>query len=250
MAKKAIRSRNTRSDARRKKQPPLARRIALYTLATIVLATILYASWLWWDMRSWRPDEASYPEQGAVIRSGPEQLRFSALSAIGAKFVYLRLEDSSRAEEDDFASRIERASGTQLKIGVLLPFNPCLPADPQSTYFTQMVARNADLLPPAIELNLAEAECASKVSDAAIESEVMTLINQVELHAGKPVVLKVSRDFEERYKIANTVERDLWLERDRAKPNYAGRPWLLWSANSQLISEAAEEPIEWVVIQK
>lgn len=250
MAKKGARPIKRRKDARRAKRAPLGRRLLLYTLATAALATILYASWLWWDMRTWRPDEAAYPEQGAVVPAKPQNLRFSALNAIGAQFVYLRLEQTPRALDDDFADRFTRASKTSLKIGVLLPFNPCLPADPQSTYFTQMVARNADLMPPVIELDMLAEQCADKVSDAAIESEIMTLINQVELHAGKPVVLKIGRDFERRYNLANTIERDLWLTRDRAKPNYAGRPWLLWSANSQLVTEAAEEPIEWVVVQK
>jgi hypothetical protein len=37
--------------------------------------------------------------------------------------------------------------------------------------------------------------------------------------------------FEERHKTATALTRDLWLTRDRARPDYAGRPWLLWSAN-------------------
>jgi len=38
--------------------------------------------------------------------------------------------------------------------------------------------------------------------------------------------------------------------RDRARPDYAGRPWLLWSANSALVTAASAEPLEWVVVQK
>jgi lysozyme len=88
------------------------------------------------------------------------------------------------------------------------------------------------------------------VSDAAVESELMTLINQIEIHAGKPVILKLSRAFQDRHRTATALARDLWLMRDRARPDYAGRPWLLWSANSSLVTEASEEPLEWVVVQK
>ena len=70
------------------------------------------------------------------------------------------------------------------------------------------------------------------------------------MHAGKPVILKLGKAFEQRHHIARMLDRDLWLARDRARPDYAGRPWLLWSANSQLMTEASEEPIEWVVVQK
>jgi lysozyme len=92
--------------------------------------------------------------------------------------------------------------------------------------------------------------CAEPVSDAAVESELVTLINQIEAHAGKPVILKLARDFQKRHRSAQALERDLWLMRDRAQPDYAGRPWLLWSANSSYESEASEEPIEWAVVQK
>ncbi len=222
----------------------------LYILATLVLACIVYAAWFWWDMRSWRPDEAAYPEQGGVIASGTANVRFETIKALGGQFVYLELGRASAAPDKGFAKRLSAAQRAGLQVGMLHVFDPCSRADPQSARFTRMVPRNGNYLPPAIALSSTAENCPEPVSDAAVESELMTLINQIELHAGRPVVLKISSDFEERHGIARTIERDLWLERDRAKPSYAGRPWLLWSANKQLISEAAEEPIEWVVVQK
>jgi lysozyme len=78
----------------------------------------------------------------------------------------------------------------------------------------------------------------------------MTLINQIEMHSGKPVILRLRRGFELRHGIARMIERDLWLTRDRARPDYTDRPWLFWSANSQFVSEASEAPIEWMVVQR
>lgn len=241
-------ARQSRSRKRRKGNRLL--RSLWLTFAALILAGIVFAAWLWIDMREWRPDAELYPEQGAVVAAQTKGMRYSALPAIGAQFVYLRLEHDARALDDDFASRYAQASETALKIGVMLPFNPCIPADAQSTYFTQMVPRNAQLLPPAIELDRLAIECPNAVSDASVESELMTLVNQIEMHAGKPVILKVSEAFEKRHRTARSLERDLWLVRDRARPDYAGRPWLLWSANGQFHSAAADEPLEWVVVQK
>jgi lysozyme len=88
-----------------------------------------------------------------------------------------------------------------------------------------------------------------RVSDQAVESELMTFLNQIETHTGKPVLLKITRAFEKRYRIATTIDRNLWLVRDRFQPEYAGRPWTLWTANSALANEADEEPLHWVVVQ-
>lgn len=238
-------ARGRKKDARRSLRRWLARGFAL-----LVLVGLAFAAWLWWDMRTWRPDETLYPEQGAVIGSGAGAVRFTTIGALGGAFAYLTLPATGGAPDPGFSARLEAARSAGLKVGVVLRFNPCLGADPQSADFTRQVARDPALLPPAIALDGLADRCDAKVSDAAVESELMTLINQVEMHSGKPVILKLGRAFEERHHTAIALSRDLWLARDRARPDYAGRPWLLWSANSALVSEASEEPIEWVVVQK
>jgi len=217
--------------------------------AGILLAALGFAAWLWWDMRDWRPDAEAYPEQGAVIASGAAATRFETLAATGASFVYLELAAAGEPPDPGFADRLRAARNAGLEVGVVQPFDPCLRADPQSARFTRMVPRDAALLPPAIALMETSETCNPKVSEAAVESELMTFINQIELHSEKHAILKLAERFEARHETARTTARDLWLDRDRARPDYAGRPWLLWSANSELISEASEEPVEWVVVR-
>ncbi|WP_369410752.1 glycoside hydrolase family 25 protein [Erythrobacter ani] len=219
-------------------------------LAMLALFGTVFAAWFWWDMRGWKPDEARYPEQGAVIASGASGTRFQTLKALGGDFVYLELASVGGAPDPGFAARLKAAQASGLKVGVIYPFDPCRRADPQSARFTRMVPRSADLLPPAVALRNPADGCASPVSDAAVESELLTLVNQIEMHAGKSAVLKLSKTFQSRYNAARTFSRDLWLMRDRARPDYAGRPWLLWSVNSQLVSAASPDPIEWVVVQR
>ncbi|WP_086607350.1 glycoside hydrolase family 25 protein [Erythrobacter donghaensis] len=227
------------------------RRWMFRLLALAALFGLAFAAWLWWDMRSWRPDEGRYPEQGALLPADGASFKFPTLKAVGAQFVYLPLVDELATRGGaSFAQRFAAARAAGLKVGVVLNFDPCAPADVQSGAFAQMVPRDADLLPPAIGLGGVADGCDPKVSDAAVESELMTLINQIETHAGKPVILKLSPTFQARHNTATTLTRDLWLARDRARPDYAGRPWLLWSANSALVTEASEDPVEWVVVQK
>ena len=45
------------------------------------------------------------------------------------------------------------------------------------------------------------------------------------------MLLKIGPEFEARYGFARRFDRNLWLTRDRFEPTYAGRPWLLWTAN-------------------
>ncbi len=222
----------------------------MFQLAALVaLIAILYASWFWFEMRSWRPDEAAHPEQGALIASGTPGVRFETLKAMGADFVYLGLGAPGSAPDPGFRDRLVAARQAGLKVGVVLPFDPCQRADPQSALFTRMVARDPELLPPALALVAVPDRCEPRVTEAAVRSEILTLVNQIEMHTGEPLILKLGDTFESRFGMANSLNRDLWLIRDRLRPRYAPRPWLLWSANSQLVSEAVDEPLEWVVVQ-
>ena len=120
-------------------------------------------------------------------------------------------------------------------------------ADGQSANFVTIVPRGSDLLPPAIELSRGSESCTQNVPEAAVASELMTLVNQIEMHTGKPVILKPSEAFEAAHPIAARIDRNLWLTRMRIEPDYAGRPWLLWTANDALRSDAAASPLRWVV---
>lgn len=234
----------------RRKTKGIARRWLMRLVSLLALIAVGFAGWFWWDMREWRPSESLYPEQGAVITSGAAGTKFETIKALGGSFVYLELTGNLAAPDPGFAARLSSARSAGLQVGVIYPYDPCQQADPQSGRFTRMVPRDDTMLPPAVALVRVAGHCMPPVSDAAVESELMTLVNQIEMHAGKPVILKLGKDFEQRHQMARSLSRDLWLMRDRARPDYAPRPWLLWSANSQLVTAATEGPIEWVVVQK
>lgn len=232
-----------------RKRKPAGNSWRLYFVALVALAALFAAAWYWWDIQRFAPDEAIYPEQGVAVGDYSGSVGFETARAIGASFAYLEASAGRAGQDARFGRNLAAARRAGLLVGAIHFFDPCTAAGSQSANFVTMVPRDSDLLPPVISLERTAADCPERVSDAAVESELLTLINQVEMHAGKPVILKLSEEFEARYGIASRIERDLWLVRDRFVPRYAGRPWLLWSANSARHTEASDEPIEWVVVQ-
>jgi lysozyme len=214
-----------------------------------LLLVLALGGWLWWQVQLWTPPEGQYPDQGAEISASDGAVNFRTLRALGADFVYLDASRGAKREDARFSRNLAEARAAGLRVGAVHVFDPCAMADGQSANFVTMVPRGPDMLPPAIALDRTADDCPQRVGDAAVESELMTLINQIEAHAGRPAILKVSPEFENRYGLAGRLERNLWLVRTRLRPDYAGRPWLLWTANRALRSEAAEEPIRWVVVQ-
>ncbi|MXO91713.1 glycoside hydrolase family 25 protein [Pontixanthobacter aquaemixtae] len=231
--------------ARRRKSAGWGIRIAGFLL----LAGLAAGAWFWWDLQKWTPSEDAYPDQGVLIGQGNGAVNFNTLAALGANFVYLESSIGNHGLDQRFAKNFAAAKEAGLEVGAVHHFDPCALADGQSANFFTIVPRERGLMPPVIALAETAENCEKRVSDAAVESELMTLINQIENHTGKPAILKVDPAFEAAYEISARLERNLWVTRTRFAPTYARRPWLLWSANEALRSEASEQPVEWVVVQ-
>lgn len=215
----------------------------------ILLIAIGGGVYAWWTGQHWRPDESAWPDQGAVVGADDGPVDFVALKGVGADFVYLEASAGEANADARFASNLAAARAAGMQVGAVHRFDPCLPADGQSANFVTVVPRDSDLLPSAIRLDRLAEDCSVRVSDAAVQSELMTLVNQIEAHTGKALILAPSADFEAAYGIARRLDRNLWLTRNWREPDYGGRPWLLWTANEGLRTEAAEAPLRWVVVR-
>ena len=224
-------------------------RTKLRILGALLLVAMIGGIWGWWHLDHWVPDRASYPVQGVEIGAADGDVNWASMEAIGANFAYLDASASAFARDPAFSANLEAARAARMQVGAVHRYDPCQPADKQAANFVTVVPRDPDMLPPVVELDMLADACPVKVSDAKVESELMVFLNQVETHTGKAVILKVTSTFESRYGIASKLDRNLWLVRNRFQPDYAGRPWTLWTANSGLANEVAQGGLRWVVVQ-
>lgn len=224
-------------------------RTQLRVLAALLLIALIALAWGWWHMRHWHPDRSTYPIQGVEIGAEDGEIDWREIKAIGADFAYIDASASAFARDPAFVRNLEEAEAIGMEVGAVHRYDPCQPAEKQAANFVTVVPRDPDLLPPAVELDMIADDCPMRVSEAAIESELTTFLNQIETHIGKPALLKVSETFQDRYGIAAKVDRNLWLTRNRFQPDYAGRPWTLWTANSSLTNETSVDGLRWVVVQ-
>ncbi len=241
----ARRSRRRRRGLRWPTEMSRAAKMAMFLLVVAALG----GAYAWHEGQAWRPDEAVWPDQGALVGGGDGAVDFDTLRGLGAKFVYLEASDGASRADGGFARNFAAAREAGLQVGAVHRFDPCAVADGQSANFVTVVPRDAELLPPAILLDSTAAECPERVSDAAVQSELMTLVNQIEAHSGKPAILAPTAAFEKLYAPSRRFERQLWLTRSWFEPDYAARPWLMWTANRWYRTEAAEQPLRWVVVR-
>ena len=213
-----------------------------------LLALVLAAAG-WWEAGEWRPTRERFPVQGVEIGNNDGAVNFAALKAGGADFVYLDASEGIAWRDAGFEANLAKAREAGLQVGALHRFDPCLGADAQVGNFVTVVPRDAKLLPPVVELDIDDEACAAPPAESAMQSELTTFVNQLEAHAGKSAILKLSRGFEARYHVSAMIDRNLWVTGAYLAPGYAGRPWVMWSANPRLRSPAADGRLRWVVVR-
>jgi lysozyme len=239
--------------AKAKRSTTRAVRRRLLALGGLVALAVAGAAW--WQAGEWRPSRERFPVQGVEIGSRDGTVNFAALQAAGADFVYLDASEGPRRHDAGFERKLIAAREAGLQVGALHRFDLCGDAGNQVGNFVTIVPRDPALLPPAVELDLDDERCPAPPAPEALQSELTTFLNQLENHAGKKSVLKLSKPFESRYHVAGMVDRAIWATGGwwpldgYLAPGYAGRPWDMWTANPRLRSPAADGRLRWVVVR-
>jgi lysozyme len=204
----------------------------------------------WWTLTHWRPDKGRFPVQGIEVDAESGVVDWPGVKAAGATFAYLDATAGAFARDPAFLRGLHDARAAGLRVGAVHRYDPCQPANRQAANFAAFVPHDPAMLAPAIELSQTGDDCPVHVTDAAVQRGLMTFIDQIEAQSGKPVVLKLSPEFERRYGIAARIDRKLWLTRRVLQPDYAGRPWTLWTANPATTTEVAEHALRWVAARR
>jgi len=231
--------------------PPRRRRIKLtplrLLLGLLIVSALLWAAFHWLTTR-WTPSRARYPVQGITVDAESGEINWRMAKAAGADFVYLLASSGSEGRDPAFGAYLAGARRAGLRYGAIHRFNLCRLASDQATRFIATVPRDAAMLPPVVQLDYWP-RCKARPNRDTLLAELNIFLNQIETHAGKPAIIRVSHAFEADYDVASGINRTLWLEGDFFPPGYATRPWVMWTASTWRRVDGIEGPIEWDVVQ-
>lgn len=226
---------------RRFKRTPLRLAIMLLVpLALLSLAAFVIA-------QRWTPSRERYPDQGITVDATSGAVSWPGLAASRINFAYLRATGSAGLADPSFAANLAGAQEAGIRHGVIQHYDPCAPAAAQATTFLASIPRDNAMLPPVVEI--AEPACPKPPARGALLAALNTYLNQIEAHAGKPAILRLSPQVEARYDLASSINRTLWLEGPLFPPDYASRPWVMWTASTWKRVSGIEGPIEWNVVR-
>jgi lysozyme len=232
-------------------QPAHRRRVKITPLRILIalaLGALVLGGSAWLIVRNWTPSRATYPVQGITASAQSGEIIWRTAAASGVDFAYLLASDGPRWRDPSFATNLAGARDAGLRYGAVLRYNLCGPATPQATEFIATVPRDDMMLPPAIELDL-RPECANRPGRDRLLADLNIMLNQIEAHAGKPAMLRLSSAFEREYDLSSGINRTLWLSQPAFAPGYATRAWVMWTASTWKHVPGIEGAVEWNVVR-
>jgi lysozyme len=203
---------------------------------------------IFFAVRGWAPSRANYPSQGIDVSQEQGEIDWKSVQSDGVEFAYIRATQSAEGRDQAFEANWKDSAEAGVRRGAVHHFTLCRLARDQATNFISIVPRDDAALPPALELTVDE-ECASQPSRDVVLSEIAAYTEMVEAAFGKPILISVSKPFEEQYRISEAVDRPLWLRHNFFPPDYGSHPWVMWQASSIRRVGGISGAVNWNVLR-
>lgn len=215
-----------------------------WTAALGLLAVVLG----WWAIH-WRPNMTDYPVQGVDISADDGEIAWPTVEAAGADFAYVKATEGADISDPNFAANWSGTAQAGMRHGAYHVFSLCRLAADQATNFISIVPREKDALPAALALDF-KGNCKDRPAREVVLRELQTFIEMVEAHTGKPLILRLTREFDDFYMVSDAVDRPLWLRGFLFPPSYGARGWVMWQASTFRRVGGIEGAVDWNVIHQ
>jgi len=234
------------------RNPGRKRRIKLTPLRIILAALLIIAAiggGTLWLLNNWTPSRTRYPVQGITVSAETGDVNWTAVRMGGVDFAYLIASSGGDERDIRFTANLEGARSAGIKYGAIHRYSLCASATDQSTDFIATVPRDAAMLPPVVALAFSPL-CPARPSRDKLLAELNIFLNQIEAHSGKPAILRETQEVEAAYDLSSGINRTLWLEGDFFRPDYATRPWVLWTASTWKHVPGIKGAVEWDAVKQ
>jgi lysozyme len=221
-------------------------RLALAALGaaggTLALGGALYAP-------HWHPSERSWPLQGIDVSHHQGPIDWHKLPPQGVDLAWIKATEGGDHRDRMFAVNWAGARAAGIRRGAYHFFTLCRSGTDQAANFVAAVPREADALPPAVDLEFG-GNCAARPSREMLLRELGAFLRIVEAHSGRRALLYLTHEFEEAYRVSAAIDRPLWLRALVFQPRFGARPWTVWQVSSFRSLRGIEGGVDWNVLRR
>lgn len=165
----------------------------------------------------------------------------------GANFAYIKATDGGDHLDPMFRKNWREAKAAGIKRGAYHFFYWCRVASQQADWFIRNVPKEADALPPVIDVEWnGDSSCKRRPSPAQVREKMQVFMDRLEQHYGKRPIIYTAPDFYDDNLKGAFTNYPFWLRAVAQHPSkvYPGRPWTFWQYSGSGLSQGVNEKID------
>jgi lysozyme len=165
----------------------------------------------------------------------------------GANFAYIKATDGGDHLDPLFKKNWRKAKEAGVRRGAYHFFYWCRTAGEQADWFIRNVPRDANALPPVIDVEWnGESACKQRISRERVLDKIKVFADKLERYYGKRPIIYTAPDFYRDNLQGELLEYPFWLRSVAAHPSdlYPGRKWLFWQYSGSGLTDAVRGKID------
>jgi lysozyme len=184
---------------------------------------------------------------GVDVSRWQGDINWDRLRAQGANFAYIKATDGGDHLDPMFKTNWRKAKEAGVRRGAYHFFYWCRTAGEQADWFIRNVPREANALPPVIDVEWnGESTCKQRVSRERVLEKIQVFAEKLERYYGQRPIIYTAPDFYRDNLQGELLDYPFWLRSVATHPSdlYPGRKWLFWQYSGSGLSDAVNGKID------
>lgn len=173
-----------------------------------------------------------YPVHGIDVSKWQGEIDWSEVKRAGTAFAYIKATEGGDHLDERFRANWDGARQAGVLRGAYHFMFWCRPAEDQAAWFKRNVPRDADALPPVldVEWNGHSKTCPKRIDAELARQKIAVMLKAMQEHTGKKPVIYTDITFHADVLAGHRLDNDFWLRSVAAEPHekYQSRSWKLW----------------------
>lgn len=203
--------------------------VALVVVGLVTPAVIVYLS-AFRLPGSYRPDLGDGERYGIDVSHYQGPIDWPAVAADGIEFAYIKSTEAGDWVDEYFAANWLGAQRAGLDVGAYHFFTFCRSGADQAANFLRVVPIGEIDLPMAVDLEFAN-NCSRQSDPEDLRAELAVFLDTVQSATGRPVVLYVEDEFDEKYEILDNFDGQVWERSIGRRPD--DERWVVWQCSDR-----------------
>ena len=189
----------------------------------------------------WSPWADKYV-QGVDVSRHQGDIDWHALAGTDIRFAYIKATEGGDYVDPLFAQHWRGAGEAGLRRGAYHFFTLCRSGALQAAHFVGIMPRDADALPPAVDLEHM-GPCREGPQIENVAQEIDIYLDAVERVTGRRPILYTTRQFHDAYIKPLTDER-FWVRSLFRWPQFRRTDWVIWQHHNKGARRGVQGPVD------